>query len=117
MTVRCAGAAGFASLHARRCGAGRARRAFSEPQRGEIEKIIRDYLITHPEVLQEVMAELEKRQAAADAEKAKAAVAANAATHLQFAAPGHARQRQGRRHPGRVLRLQLRLLQSAPCPT
>ncbi len=44
------------------------------PQRGEIEKIVREYLIAHPEVLQEAMAELEKRQAAAEAEKHKAAV-------------------------------------------
>jgi protein-disulfide isomerase len=47
---------------------------FSAPQRGEIEKIVHDYLIAHPEVLQEAMAELEKRQAAAEAEKHKDAV-------------------------------------------
>lgn len=51
---------------------------FSAPQRGEIEKIVRDYLIAHPEVLQEAMAELEKRQAAAEAEKHKDAVKENA---------------------------------------
>ena len=43
---------------------------FSEPQRGEIEKIIKEYLIKHPEVLQEAIAELEKRQAVAEAEGA-----------------------------------------------
>ena len=37
-------------------------------------RIVRDYLVAHPEVLQEAMAELEKRQAAAEAEKHKAAV-------------------------------------------
>jgi protein-disulfide isomerase len=47
---------------------------FSDTQRGEIEKIIKDYLIKHPEVLQEAIAELEKRQATADAEKARSAV-------------------------------------------
>jgi protein-disulfide isomerase len=47
---------------------------FSEPQRGEIEKIIKEYLLKHPEVLQEAMAELEKRQAVAEAEKARSAV-------------------------------------------
>jgi protein-disulfide isomerase len=51
---------------------------FSAPQRGEIEKIVRDYLIAHPEVLQEAMAELEKRQAAAEVEKHKDAVKQNA---------------------------------------
>jgi protein-disulfide isomerase len=47
---------------------------FSAPQRGEIEKVVHDYLIAHPEVLQEAMAELEKRQAAAEAQKHEAAV-------------------------------------------
>lgn len=47
---------------------------FSAPQRGEIEKIVREYIISHPEVLQEAMAELEKRQGMAEAEKHKAAV-------------------------------------------
>ena len=44
------------------------------PQREAIEKIVHDYLVTHPEVLQEAMAEFEKRQTALDAEKHKAAV-------------------------------------------
>jgi protein-disulfide isomerase len=48
--------------------------SFSEPQRGEIEKIIKDYLIKHPEVLQQAMAELEKKQALAEAEKARSAI-------------------------------------------
>jgi protein-disulfide isomerase len=47
---------------------------FSASQRGDIERIIRDYLISHPEVLQEAMAELEKREAAAEAAKHQAAV-------------------------------------------
>jgi protein-disulfide isomerase len=47
---------------------------FSAVQRGEIEKLVHDYLLAHPEVLQEAMAELEKRQTAAEAEKHKAAV-------------------------------------------
>jgi protein-disulfide isomerase len=47
---------------------------FSTAQRGEIEKIIKDYLIRHPEVLQEAMAELEKKQQLAEAEKARSAI-------------------------------------------
>ena len=47
---------------------------FSAPQRSEVERIVREYLIAHPEVLQEAMSELEKRQSAADIEKHKAAV-------------------------------------------
>jgi protein-disulfide isomerase len=47
---------------------------FSKPQRGEIERIVREYLVSHPEVLQESMAELDKRQAAAETEKHKSAI-------------------------------------------
>jgi len=47
---------------------------FSAAQRGEIEKIIKDYLIKHPEVLQEAMAELEKKQQLAETEKASSAI-------------------------------------------
>jgi protein-disulfide isomerase len=52
--------------------------SFSEPQRGEIEKIVRDYLLSHPEVLEEVSAELSKRQAVAETLKHEAAVTKNA---------------------------------------
>ena len=51
---------------------------FSAPQKSEIERIVRGYLIAHPEVLQEAMSELEKRQTAAEAEKHKTAVKDNA---------------------------------------
>jgi protein-disulfide isomerase len=44
------------------------------PQRAEVEKIIREYLLAHPEVLQEAMAELEKKQQVAEAEKARSAI-------------------------------------------
>ena len=54
--------------------------SISGAQRSEIEKIIREYLIQHPEVLQEAMAELEKKQAADEAAKAQAAVKDNAET-------------------------------------
>jgi protein-disulfide isomerase len=59
----------------------------SPDQRGEIERVIRDYLVKNPEVLQEAIAELEKRQAAADGEKYRAAVKTNAA--LLFNSPRH----------------------------
>jgi protein-disulfide isomerase len=52
---------------------------FSPAQRSSIETIVHDYLIAHPEVLQEAMSELEKRQSAAEEQKHKAAVKANAA--------------------------------------
>jgi protein-disulfide isomerase len=51
---------------------------FSERQRGEIESIVRDYLLKHPELLQEVFGALEKKQTAAQADSQRQAVAANA---------------------------------------
>jgi len=53
-------------------------RADDMPQREAIEKIVHDYLMAHPEVIQEAVTELEKRQAAADAQKHKTAVKENA---------------------------------------
>src|SRR6187549_86187 len=47
---------------------------FSSGQRSEVERIVREYLIAHPEVLQEAMNELDKRQTAVQAEKHKAAI-------------------------------------------
>jgi protein-disulfide isomerase len=54
--------------------------SFNDQQKTELQSIIREYLVQHPEVLQEAMVELEKRQAAAEAEKTKAAVKNNAQT-------------------------------------
>jgi protein-disulfide isomerase len=52
--------------------------SFSDSQRGDIENIVRNYLIAHPEVLEEAMAELSRRQSAAEAEKHAASVTTNA---------------------------------------
>jgi protein-disulfide isomerase len=52
--------------------------SFAPEQRSEIEKIVREYLLSHPEVLQDAMAELDKRQTAEDAEKHLAAIKDNA---------------------------------------
>jgi protein-disulfide isomerase len=62
------------------CGAPPAASAqsFSDAQRGDIETIVKNYLVAHPEVVEEAMAELSKRQAAAEAEKSEAAVSENA---------------------------------------
>src|SRR4030081_2568924 len=54
--------------------------SFSDTQRGDIESIVRNYLLAHPEVLEEAMTELSKRQAAAETEKHEASVAKNADT-------------------------------------
>src|SRR6202158_2059363 len=54
--------------------------SFSDSQRGDIETIVRNYLLAHPEVLEEAMAELSKRQTAAESEKHEASIAKNAET-------------------------------------
>ncbi|MGO3931838.1 DsbA family protein [Rhodopseudomonas pseudopalustris] len=51
---------------------------FSDEQRGEIERIIKEYLVSHPEVLEEASDELSKRQAKTTAEKHQAAISDNA---------------------------------------
>src|SRR5688500_14341930 len=48
--------------------------SFTEQQKGEIQKIVREYLLANPDVLEEVSAELNKRQAVAEAAKQASAV-------------------------------------------
>src|SRR6201990_1047563 len=52
--------------------------SFTDTQRGDIEAIVRSYLIAHPEVLEEAMNELQKRQTAAETAKHEASIAQNA---------------------------------------
>jgi protein-disulfide isomerase len=59
--------------------------SFSDAQRGEIEKIIKNYLITNPEILEEVSVELSKRQA--DAEKLKHVAAVKKHAEALFRSP------------------------------
>ncbi|MGD0025320.1 MAG: DsbA family protein [Xanthobacteraceae bacterium] len=54
--------------------------SFSADQRHEIENIVKDYLLAHPEVMQDVMAAIDKRQQDAEAEKARATIKENNAT-------------------------------------
>jgi len=53
---------------------------FSDDQKHEIEGIIKNYLISHPDVMEEVMAAVDKQQKEADAEKQRATIIANNAT-------------------------------------
>jgi protein-disulfide isomerase len=52
--------------------------SFTDAQRSDIETIIKNYLVAHPEVLEEAMAELTKRQAAAEAQKHEESITKNA---------------------------------------
>jgi protein-disulfide isomerase len=57
-----------------------AAQSFNDAQRSDIESIVKDYLIAHPEVLEEAMNELQKRQTAADEQKHQESIARNANT-------------------------------------
>jgi protein-disulfide isomerase len=57
-----------------------AQQTFSDDQKHEIEGIIKDYLMAHPEVLQDAQAALDKKQQEADAEKARTTIKDNNAT-------------------------------------
>jgi protein-disulfide isomerase len=57
-----------------------AQQPFSDDQKQAIEGIIKDYLMTHPEVLQDAMAALDKKQQEAEAEKARTSIKDNNAT-------------------------------------
>jgi len=48
--------------------------------RAAVESIAKEYILQHPEVIQEALAELQKREQAAEAEQHQAAVKENAAT-------------------------------------
>jgi len=72
-------AALFAVLLALPAAAPARAQSFNADQRGEIEKIIKDYLLSHPELMQDVMNELEKKQAMAEAEKHRTTVTENSA--------------------------------------
>ena len=52
--------------------------AVSPAQRTEIEKIVKDYLLANPEVLQEAFTELQRRQTVAEAAKYRVAIKDNA---------------------------------------
>jgi len=53
---------------------------FSDSQRQAIESIIKDYLVQHPEALQDAIDALDKRQKEADADKAREMIVAHNAT-------------------------------------
>jgi protein-disulfide isomerase len=53
---------------------------FTTDQRHEIEGIIKDYLVQHPQVLQDAMDALDKQQKQADADKARVTIKDNNAT-------------------------------------
>ncbi len=61
-------------------GSANASDAFSAAQAREIENIVKNYLMQHPEVLQDAMEALDRRQKEAEAEKARTTIRDNKAT-------------------------------------
>jgi protein-disulfide isomerase len=53
---------------------------FSDDQRQQIEGIVKDYLMKHPELIQDVMSALDKKQQEAEAQKASVTIKDNNAT-------------------------------------
>src|SRR3974377_1005784 len=58
--------------------------AFSAAQAREIENIVKNYLVQHPEVLQEAMETLDRRQKEAEADKARVTIKDNNATIFNY---------------------------------
>jgi protein-disulfide isomerase len=54
--------------------------SFTPDQRHQIESIIKDYLMAHPEVMQDVLAVVDKHQKEAEAQKTAATIKANRTT-------------------------------------
>jgi len=69
--------------------------SFTADQRSQIEKIVKEYLLGHPELLQDIMAELEKRQTAADAEKHRTTIKEHASAIFTSAYQGNLGNPQG----------------------
>lgn len=67
------------SLGALFCAAALPAAALSPADRGEVEKIIKEYLLQNPEVLRDAFMELQRRQQAAEAKERADAVSANRA--------------------------------------
>jgi len=86
-SLRTAVAATFALVLALPAAAPAHAQGFTAEQRGEIENIIKDYLIKNPQLVQEVLAEVERHQQAAEAEKHRTAVRENA--EALFSSPRH----------------------------
>ena len=89
----------------------RPRRVLRHAQKDEIGEIVRDYLLANPELLQEMAKMLEDKQQAAQAEQQKGALQPDAKAIFRSDRDYVAGNPEGRCHHGRVLRLQLRLVQ------
>jgi hypothetical protein len=92
--------------------------SLSAEQRAAVVELIKETLLKNPELIQEALVELEKRNQVAQVEAQRNALAAEKASLTDPRDLGDRRQPAGRRHPGRVHGLQLRLLQKGDggCP-
>lgn len=80
--------------------------------RAEVEKIVREYILKNPEIIGDALTELERR--AQTAETLAKSEAISAETDALQRSNDDVTWKSGRRcHAGRILRLQLRLLQAS----
>ena len=84
---------------------------FTPAQKQELGAFIKDYLVNNPDVLREAIEALDKRDKEVAEAEQKKVVADQAGRSVQLEISGDDRQSQGERDPGRILRLQLPLLQ------
>jgi len=68
---------------------------FSDPQKSDIESIVKAYLLAHPEVVVDALGEFEKRQKMAETEQAGQAIAENRAEILSDKGGGVAGNSKG----------------------
>ena len=89
----------------------RAEGGLNAAQRKEVEAIIKDYLLSNPEVMMEVQSALEAKMDKIQTERTALAIKQNATEIFRPVRLACRRQCQGRRNGDRVLRLQLPVLQ------
>jgi Copper resistance protein ScsC N-terminal domain len=87
----------------------RAQQGFTAEQRTAIEAVVKEMLLKNPELIQDALVELEKRQQQAQIDSQKQVLVSERATI--FESRGRRKPARGCHH-SRVFRLQLRLLQA-----
>ena len=91
-----------------------ARRNFRRRRRAKSREWRRIYLISHPEILRDMATELDRRQKADKTDQRHAMIAHAGKEIFDFDFQAVIGNPEGQGHAGRVLRLQLRLLQTRP---
>ena len=86
-------------------------------QQQAIGVLIKNYIAAHPEIVQDALDELDKRQKEAEADKARMTIKDNNATSVQFGAPGRPRQSARATSPWSSSSTTIAASASGRCPT